>query len=109
MILDPRLPLRLQILFIPEPNSGCRLFVGTWETGNGYGKTYWLGRHAVIHRVVYKLLVDPLLPDELLLDHKCRVRWCSNPEHLEPVTGKVNTARGNAILFKKAEQYEPQA
>lgn len=36
----------------------------------------------------------------LLLDHLCRNRPCCNPDHLEPVTVKVNTLRGEAILFK---------
>ncbi len=36
----------------------------------------------------------------LLLDHLCRNRPCCNPDHLEPVTVKVNTLRGEAVLFK---------
>ena len=29
------------------------------------------------------------------LDHLCRNRACINPEHLEPVTRRTNTLRGN--------------
>jgi hypothetical protein len=52
----------------------------------------------MFHRVVYVLLVGEI-PEGLILDHKCRVRWCCNPEHLEPVTVQVNTIRGEAVLF----------
>lgn len=99
-----RLPARIQDLLMPEPNSGCWLFVGTWTTGNGYGKTYWRGAHRVLHRVVYEILMGEIAPG-LVLDHTCRVRACSNPDHLEPVTQQVNTLRGNAVLFRPAGAY----
>ena len=101
VILDPRLPERIQQLYVPCPITGCWLFWGKWDTGNGYGKVSWCGEHQVAHRLVYKLLVDPWLPDELLLDHKCRTRCCGNPAHLEPVSSKVNTMRGKAVLFRR--------
>ncbi len=34
------------------------------------------------------------IPPGLLLDHLCRVTCCVNPDHLEPVTCKVNLNRG---------------
>jgi hypothetical protein len=34
------------------------------------------------------------LPDELTIDHLCRVRACCNPDHLEPVSVAVNILRG---------------
>lgn len=101
MIVDmDRLPPRLQALLIPEPNSGCWLFTGKWSTGNGYGKTYWKGVHTVIHKAVWEFFFGPV-PKGLLLDHKCRVRCCANPAHIEPVTVKENTRRGDAVLFQK--------
>lgn len=48
----------------------------------------------VVHRVVWELLVGAI-PDDLELDHLCRVRQCCNPDHLEPVTRKVNVDRGS--------------
>ena len=105
MILDPRLPERLAWLLIPEPNSGCWLFNGRWETGNGYGKTTWEGRDVVLHRVIYTLLVGPIPPGHLL-DHLCRVRCCCNPAHLEPVLPRVNTMRGYAVLFRRINEYD---
>lgn len=93
-----RLPARLQRLLMLEPNTGCWLFTGRWTTGNGYGKLRWGRRHRVLHRVVFELLVRPLGAGEQL-DHLCRTRACANPAHLEPVTPRVNTQRGRAVLF----------
>lgn len=44
------------------------------------------------HRISYTLLVGPIAP-ELEIDHLCRNRRCVNPDHLEPVTGRVNRTR----------------
>lgn len=41
------------------------------------------------HRLAYELLRGQV-PSGLVLDHLCRVRHCVNPDHLEPVTERVN-------------------
>ncbi len=46
------------------------------------------------HRLVYNLAKGDV-PEGLVLDHLCRNRKCVNPEHLEIVTHKENTLRGN--------------
>lgn len=103
------LPERIHKLLCVDPVTGCWLFVGKWTTGNGYAKTYWQGAHRVLHRVVWTILRGPICPG-FVLDHKkeCRNRLCSNPDHLDPVTSDVNTARGNGVLtqFKPRAQYE---
>jgi hypothetical protein len=66
-----------------------------WIAGrhaNGYGGIKVNGRYLKAHRVVYELLVGPI-PDGLELDHLCRVRFCVNPSHLEPVTHLENVRR----------------
>lgn len=60
---------------------------------SGYGQVWWEGRTSQAHRVVYELLVGPI-PEGLTLDHLCRNPPCCNPEHLDPVTGRVNILRG---------------
>lgn len=80
--------------------KGCWICSG-WNTGDGYAKIRVNGRCQVAHKALYEEVVGPV-PDGLLLDHKCRVRSCVNPKHLEPVTPRTNTLRGAAILFKKA-------
>lgn len=72
-----------------------------WEwkgslTSKGYGSCYYKGRNRGAHRVVYEFLVGKV-PEGLQLDHLCRNRKCVNPKHLEPVTGKVNVLRSNAV------------
>ena len=99
----PRVSLdkRLDKFTIPEPNSGCLIWLGAVNNG-GYGKirigfrgegTY---RIAYAHRVFYEYFVGPI-PEGLDLDHKCRVRCCVNPAHLEPVTKKENVHRSAMV------------
>lgn len=88
---DSRLPDRFWAKSIPEPNGGCWLWLGT-ESAT-YGQFWRAGRMHGAHRVAYEALVGPV-PDPLELDHKCRVRCCVNPAHLEPVTHLVNVRRG---------------
>lgn len=83
---------------MPEPNSGCWLWVKA-TTGQGYGNIN--GRSA--HLVIYEKLIGPV-PEGLQLDHKCRVRCCVNPDHLEPVTCKENLHRGIGSTATKANQ-----
>ena len=85
---------RLMEKVIPEPNSGCWIFMGA-VAKNGYGYLC-TGTHQSVglaHRLAYEALVGPI-PAGLHLDHKCRVRCCVNPEHLEPVSCRENVLRG---------------
>lgn len=74
------------------------LWTGTVDT-NGYGRVIIDGRNMAAHRVAYEWLVGPI-PEGLELDHLCKVRHCVNPAHLEPVTHKENTARGDTITAR---------
>ena len=92
----------LEARAIPEPNSGCLLWLGTVNQF-GYGRTNLHGRRIVAHRAAYILACGPV-PDDLELDHLCRVRCCINPKHLEPVTKTVNVRRGVAGAVNRARQ-----
>ncbi|OZC59327.1 hypothetical protein CH276_22515 [Rhodococcus sp. 06-470-2] len=68
-----------------------------WEwqgatSNRGYGQVGRNGKTCSTHVVAYVELVGPI-PDGLQIDHLCRNRKCCNPEHLEPVTGRVNCSR----------------
>lgn len=76
----------------PEPNTGCWLWAGT-ANRRGYGRFTGRDRRMQAHRFAYELLIGPI-PQGLELDHLCRVTCCVNPDHLEPVTHKVNVLRG---------------
>jgi hypothetical protein len=92
------LPDRLQSKILPEPNSGCWIWMGALSEA-GYGRD-WNSR---AHRVTYEALRGPI-PDGMVLDHKCRTRCCVNPDHLEPVTDRENLMRGNTPARKNAEK-----
>lgn len=90
---DTRLPARFWDKVIPEPNSGCWLWIGGTTTA-GYGMTtVSTNRIGFAHRFAYESLVGPI-SDGLQVDHLCRTRCCVNPAHMEPVTHRENTLRG---------------
>ena len=76
----------------PEPNTGCWLWT-QGENGRGYGRVSYRGRAHQAHRIIYELSRGPI-PDKFVLDHLCRVTFCVNPAHLEPVPHRVNVRRG---------------
>jgi hypothetical protein len=61
---------------------------------DGYGHEWDPDRKTMgkAHILAYERTVGPV-PTGLLLDHKCRVRCCVNPDHLEPVTPQENARR----------------
>lgn len=83
---------RFEALYIPEPNSGCWLWIGP-EASGGYGQFNEGGRSHRAHRFSYEMDVGRI-PDGLVIDHLCRNRACVNPAHLEPVTTQINLLRG---------------
>ena len=86
---------RFDAKWTPEPNTGCWLWAAGTSIG-GYGQ-FWSERKMVpAHRYAYTRWVGPI-PDGLQLDHLCRVRNCVNPGHLEPVTSRENTLRGETV------------
>jgi hypothetical protein len=83
---------RLEQWSIPEPNSGCLIWMGALND-KGYGRMKVAGRMRQAHVVAYELANGPI-PLGLLPDHLCRTRCCINEAHLEPVTPGVNVRRG---------------
>lgn len=91
------LPARIEDKIQPEPNSGCWLWLAAVrDDRSGYGSIGWKGHSWRSHRLVYTLLRGEV-PPTLALDHLCRNPHCCNPDHLEPVTWKVNILRGQGI------------
>ena len=83
--------------------SGCWEWRG-YIKADGYGQVADSDRKMrLAHRIAYREFVGPI-PDGMTLDHLCRVRHCVNPEHLEPVSQRENTLRGDTITARQAAQ-----
>lgn len=86
---------RLDRLSIPEPMSGCVLWMGAWSV-DGYGHVKVDGGVKVAHRVAWEIVNGPI-PAGMELDHICRVRSCINLAHLRMVTHRENVLYGDGL------------
>lgn len=117
MRLSPEVSMRRRLDFfsarLSEGEGGCWLWTGaktpTQTTGPGggyYGKVQLTtGGTTVLerwyaHRLGWFLHCGEI-PDGLVLDHLCRHTLCVNPDHLEPVTHKINSRRGMQALRER--------
>ena len=66
----------------PEPNSGCWLWTGRYQTF-GYGdiQLYRNAPHISAHRASWSIHSGDI-PDGMCVCHKCDVPECVNPDHL---------------------------
>ncbi len=66
--------------WMPEPNSGCWLWMG--NTGRqGYGEIKIRCKSFLAHRVSWELINGPI-PKGLKVCHHCDTPACVNPDHL---------------------------
>lgn len=103
----PPIRERFDAKWTPEPNTGCWLWTGAINKGNGYG--HFGPNRGIIathraHRVAWILYRGPV-PEGMVIDHMCRVRSCVNPDHLRLATPQQNALENSvsivAALAKK--------
>lgn len=95
-------PALERIMARTDRSGACWLWTGRLNR-DGYAEMKLHGRTLMAHRVAYQELVGRI-PDGLELDHRCRVRHCVNPEHLEPVTDRENSLRSDSIPAANARK-----
>jgi hypothetical protein len=89
--METMLPERFWMKVDKNAPGGCWLWMAGLQTA-GYGHAWLEGRSQLAHRAAY-LASGRTIPDGMQLDHKCRIRQCVNPDHLEPVTSQENSRR----------------
>jgi HNH endonuclease len=71
---------RFEAFVVPEPNSGCHLWIGT-RTGQGYGSLRVDGKMRRSHRIAWQMAHGPV-PGGLQVLHQCDTPICVNVQHL---------------------------
>lgn len=82
---------RFEERYIPEPNSGCWLWLGPMNPSNGYGRFYLNEKEVVYaHNFSFKHHKGKI-PKGLMLRHTCDIKLCVNPDHVILGTAKQNS------------------
>lgn len=96
------LSARIEEKSVPEPNSGCWLWLGA-DVPAGYGQMWNGFRPEQAHRLSYRAAYGPI-PGGAEIDHKCRTPRCVNPAHMEAVPHRENMRRSRAVVGENARK-----
>jgi hypothetical protein len=90
-----------------DERTGCWVFGGSGPSGYGQVEVQRGTdgrRRTVLTHVLLWLTHHGPIEGGLELDHLCRNRKCCNPDHLELVSSRENTMRGNSHVADRARQ-----
>jgi len=82
-----------------DTTNDCWAWTGVID-GKGYGKFTIKRKQLIASRYAYKAFVGDI-PNGLFVLHKCDVRNCVNPEHLQLVSESENSAKTVRVLKYK--------
>ena len=102
--MDDAILARFEKYVMPEPNTGCWLWIGGVR-GDPIGGQYGVLRvnarkKESAHRLPYQHWKGTI-SEGLVVDHRCRVRRCVNPDHLRLLTFHQNVIQNSKSFQAK--------
>ena len=86
-------------------SSGCWLWLGALDK-DGYGVSWYKGKWCKAHTHLWLKSGHAPVSRGWVLDHKCRIRRCVNPDHMEPVTHATNVRRTSRTKLSEQQVRE---
>lgn len=107
---------RFNAKWIPEPNSGCWLWIGARRSKNYGAIGHSNGKTISAHRAAWLVYVGEI-PDGICVLHRCDTPECVNPGHLwlgthsENMQDMISKGRGNRHpkrVCKHGHEFTPE-
>jgi hypothetical protein len=98
----PRNSVERMLVVDVETGGDCWVWKGPVAT-NGYGKAAICKKPVLPHRAFYEHFKGPIAPG-MQIDHLCKNKLCVNPAHLDQVTPRENTLRGDGPAARNAKK-----